>query len=86
MVTCELNPPKGTELQPLLDRADMLGGVVDAFNVTDSASSIMAMAPIAAAHVLADRGLEPIMQITCRDRNRLALQSEILAAAALGLY
>ena len=85
MVTCELNPPKGTGLQPLLDRADMLGGVVDAFNVTDSASSIMSMAPIAAAHVLAGRGLEPIMQITCRDRNRLALQSEILAAAALGV-
>ena len=85
LVTCELNPPKGTGLQPLLDKAEMLGGVVDAFNVTDSASSIMAMAPIAAAHMLVDRGLEPIMQVTCRDRNRLALQSEILAAAALGV-
>ena len=85
MVTCELNPPKGTDLQPLLDKARMLEGGVDAFNVTDSASSIMAMAPIAAAQMLADRGLEPIMQVTCRDRNRLALQSEILAAAALGV-
>ncbi len=85
LVTCELNPPKGTALRPLLDKARMLRDCVDAFNVTDSASSIMAMAPIAAAHVLAGRGLEPIIQITCRDRNRLALQSEILAAAALGV-
>ncbi len=85
LITCELNPPKGTNLQPLLDKAQMLGGVVDAFNITDSASSLMTMAPIAAAHLLADRGLEPIMQITCRDRNRLALQSELLAAAALGV-
>ena len=59
LVTCELNPPKGTGLQPLFDKAEMLGGDVDAFNVTDSASSVMAMAPIAAAHMLVDRGLCP---------------------------
>ena len=85
LVTCELNPPKGTDLVSVYDKAGLLSGWVDAFNVTDSAGSRMTMAPIAMAHLLLDRGFEPILQITCRDRNRLALQSELLAASALGI-
>ena len=85
LVTTELNPPKGTALAPLLATAERLSGMVDAFNLTDSHSSRMAMAPLAAARLLAERGLEPMLQVTCRDRNRLALQSDLLAAAALGV-
>ena len=85
VVTTELNPPKGTELAPLLESAESLRGVVDAFNLTDSHTARMSMSPIAAAHLLADRGFEPILQITCRDRNRIALQADVLAAAALGI-
>ena len=85
LITCELNPPKGTDLRPMWKKAGLLDGWVDAFNITDSASSRMTMAPIAVAHLLQDRGFEPILQITCRDRNRLALQSELLAASALGV-
>jgi 5,10-methylenetetrahydrofolate reductase len=85
VVTCELNPPKGTDLGALYEKASLLDSRVDAFNVTDSAGSTMTMAPIAAAHLLMDRGIEPILQITGRDRNRIAVQSELLAAAALGV-
>ena len=84
-VTCELNPPKGVELGPLLEKAEMLKGMVDAFNITDSAASRMSMAPIGAAHLLQDRGVETILQITGRDRNRIAIQAELLAAHALGV-
>ena len=59
--------------------------MVDAFNLTDSAGANMTMAPIAAAHLMLDRGFEPIMQVTGRDRNRIALEGELLAASALGI-
>ena len=85
VVTSELNPPKGTDLSTLFRHADALNGMVDAFNVTDSAGANMTMAPIAAAHIMLDRGIEPILQITGRDRNRIALEGEILAASALGI-
>jgi methylenetetrahydrofolate reductase (NADPH) len=85
VVTAELNPPKGTDIDPLLEKARMLNGRVDAFNLTDSHSSLMAMAPTAVAHRLLDEGVEPILQITCRDRNRIALQSDLLGASFLGV-
>src|SRR5215470_3683162 len=85
IVTAELNPPKGITLAPLLAHAEWLRGVVDAFNLTDSHSARMTMAPLAVARLLVERGLEPMLQVTCRDRNRLALQSDLLAAAALGV-
>ena len=84
LITTELNPPKGTDLGSLLEKADSLKGMVDAFNITDSHSSRMAMSPIAVAHLLADRGIESILQMTCRDKNRIALQGDLLAAHALG--
>jgi len=84
VVTCEVNPPKGIDLDSLYEKVEMLRGLIDAFNITDSAGSRMTMAPIGIAHLLLDMGVESILQITCRDRNRLALQSELLAAYALG--
>jgi 5,10-methylenetetrahydrofolate reductase len=85
VLTCELNPPKGTDLTALFDKAERLRGLVDAFNLTDSHAAHMAMAPLAVAHLLLDRGVEPILQTTTRDRNRIALQGDLLAASALGI-
>ncbi len=85
VVTTELNPPKGTDLRRLFREADALSGMVDAFNLTDSPGANMSMAPIAAAHLMRDREIEPILQVTGRDRNRIAIEGEILAAAALGV-
>jgi 5,10-methylenetetrahydrofolate reductase len=86
VVTAELNPPKGTDVAPLLEKAERLRDVVDAFNLTDSHAARMAMTPLAVAHLLVDRGLEPILQITTRDRNRIALQADLLGADALGVH
>ena len=85
VVTSELNPPKGIDLGSLFEKADALKDHVHAFNLTDSHAARMSMAPIGAAHLLLDRGIEPIVQLTTRDRNRLALQSDMLAAHALGV-
>lgn len=85
VVTTELNPPKGTVLTRLFDGAAKLRACVDAFNVTDSHNARMSLSPLAAAHLLLDRGVEPIVQFTTRDRNRIALQSDMLGAAALGI-
>src|SRR3990172_640712 len=85
LVTAELTPPKGTDLSDLLRKAEALRGWVDAFNLTDSASAVMTMAPIGAAHAVKRLGLEPILQVTGRDRNRIALQADLLAASALGV-
>ena len=84
-LTAELNPPKGTDLSDLLEAAENLRDEVTAFNLTDSAASRMAMAPVAAAHLLGDRGIESTLQIAGRDRNRLAVQGDMLAAHALGV-
>ena len=84
-LTAELNPPKGTDLSDLLEAAENLRDGVTAFNLTDSAASRMAMAPVAAAHLLGDRGIESTLQIAGRDRNRLAVQGDMLAAHALGV-
>ena len=85
VVTAELNPPKGTNLEPLFAHAERLKNDIDAFNLTDSHSARMSMAPLGAASLLVQRGVEPILQVTCRDRNRIALQSDLLAAHALGV-
>ena len=85
IVTSELTPPKGLDLAPLLDSARGLAGVVDAFNLTDSHNARMSMAPVGAAWRLLEEGIEPIVQMTARDRNRIAIQADLLAAAALGV-
>lgn len=85
LVTSEIGPPKGTEIKEMLDDALLIKGRVDAINVTDLQSSVMRLGSLAVCHLLKDRGIEPIFQITCRDRNRLALQSDLLSAAVLGI-
>ena len=85
VVTTELTPPKGIDLSELFAKADALKGVVDGINLTESPRARMAIEPTAVARLLIERGAEPIVQFTARDRNRIALQSDILGAAALGV-
>jgi methylenetetrahydrofolate reductase (NADH) len=85
VVTAELNPPKSAAAGVVRRRAETLRGVVDAVNVTDSNRAIVAMAAIPAATIVQSVGLEPIVQITGRDRNRIALQADVLGAAAIGI-
>jgi len=85
VVTAELNPPKSASGEVVRRRAGVLKGSVDAVNVTDSNRSIAAMAAIPAALLVREAGVEPIVQVTGRDRNRIALQADLLGAAALGL-
>jgi len=85
LVTSEIGPPKGIETKVILEDAELIRGCVDAINVTDLQSSVMRLGSLAVCSLLKQRGFEPIFQLTCRDRNRLALQSDILSAAALGI-
>jgi len=84
-VTCEFGPIKGTETHELHTNIEILTGKVDAVNVTDQQSSIMRMSAFATALMCVQGGLEPIYQMTCRDRNRIALQSDLLGAWTLGV-
>ncbi|MBF0217189.1 MAG: methylenetetrahydrofolate reductase [Candidatus Omnitrophica bacterium] len=83
--TTEVGPPKGVNMEPVFGELESVRGKVDAVNVTDQQSAVMRMGPIAAGKALIDRGYEPICQFTCRDRNRIALQSDLLSAYALGI-
>jgi len=85
VVTAELNPPKSAAAGVVRRRAEALKGVVDAVNVTDSNRAMVAMAAIPAATIVRSAGLEPIVQMTGRDRNRIALQADVLGAAAIGI-
>jgi 5,10-methylenetetrahydrofolate reductase len=85
VVTSEIGPPKGIETKQLLEDAELVRGKVDALNVTDLQSSVMRLGSLAVCSLLKQKGFEPIFQMTCRDRNRLALQSDLLSAAALGI-
>jgi methylenetetrahydrofolate reductase (NADPH) len=85
VVTAEVCPPKGSDCTEFLARAKALQGVADAINVTDNQGANMRISPLAAAALLVREGIEPIFQLTCRDRNRMALQSDLLGAAALGI-
>jgi len=85
VVTTEIGPPKGVFLDPIFEELECVKGRVDAVNVTDQQSSIMRLGSIATSKLLKDRGYDPICQITCRDRNRIALQSDVLSAYVLGI-
>src|SRR5690606_31985356 len=85
VVTSELTPPKGIDFTELLAKAESLKGCVDAFNLTESPRARMAVEPKAVGKLLLGRGIEPIVQITARDRNRIAIQADLLGGAALGL-
>jgi len=85
VLTSEIGPPKGIQTQVLLEDAELIRGRVDGINVTDLQSSVMRLGSLAVCSLLKQKGFEPIFQMTCRDRNRLALQSDLLSAAALGM-
>jgi methylenetetrahydrofolate reductase (NADPH) len=85
VVTCEVGPLKGTDTAEIKGAAELLKGKVDAANVTDQQSSVMRLGSLAASYIIKEKGLEPIFQMTCRDRNRIALQSDLLSASALGI-
>ena len=85
VVTCEIGPPKGTDLSEVKEIVRILKGLVDAINVTDLQSSVMRLGALAVSHLLIEMGIEPIFQMTCRDRNRLSLQSELLSSYVLGI-
>ena len=85
VVTAEVGPPKGTDISGMVHHVKMLKDKVHALNVTDNQSAVMRVSTIAITKVLLDLGVEPIFQMTCRDRNRLGLQSDLLGAAIFGV-
>jgi len=85
VITSEIGPPKGTNIEKMLHHIDLLKDKVDALNVTDHQSSVMRFPSIGGCLAIKERGGEPILQVTCRDRNRLALQAELLFAYTRGL-
>lgn len=85
LLTSEVGPPKGAEVKQILEEAEFVRNKVDALNVTDLQSSVMRLGSLAVSSILKQNGFEPVFQITCRDRNRLALQSDLLSAACLGI-
>ena len=84
-VTSECGPPRGADPEVIREKGRLLEGTVDAINVTDNQTSVVRMSSIAACVILKEMGFEPIVQMTTRDRNRIALQSDLLGAAALGM-
>ncbi|MDD5245999.1 MAG: methylenetetrahydrofolate reductase, partial [Candidatus Omnitrophica bacterium] len=78
-------PPKGIETRQILEDAELIRSRVDAINVTDLQSSVMRLGSLAVCVLLKQNGFEPVFQVTCRDRNRLALQSDLLSAASFGI-
>ncbi|MBA7712314.1 Bifunctional homocysteine S-methyltransferase/5,10-methylenetetrahydrofolate reductase [subsurface metagenome] len=85
VITAEVAPLKGTDTTELIEVAELLQGRVDAANVTDQQSSVMRLGSLATSHLLKEKGLDPVFQMTCRDRNRIALQSDLLSASVLGI-
>src|SRR5512137_13198 len=85
VLTSEVGPPKGIETAKILEEAELIRGRVDAINVTDLQSSVMRLGSLAVCALLKRQGFDPVFQVTCRDRNRLALQSDILSAAAFSI-
>ena len=84
-VTAEAGPPKGTDIKKIVHEVEMLKGKVDAVNVTDNQSAVMRISSTSFCKILLEMGLEPILQMTCRDRNRIGLQSDLLGASILGI-
>lgn len=85
VVTAEVGPLKGTDTSEIREVAHLLKGKVDATNVTDQQSAVMRLGSMVTCHLLLQEGLDPILQVTCRDRNRLAIQSDLLSAHVLGI-
>jgi methylenetetrahydrofolate reductase (NADPH) len=84
-VTSECGPPRGADPDVIREKGKLLKGVVDAANITDCQTSVVRMSSLASCLILKDMGFDPILQMVTRDRNRIAIQSDILGAAALGI-
>jgi methylenetetrahydrofolate reductase (NADPH) len=84
-VTAEIGPPRSASADPLRKKANAMKGSADAFNLTDNQTAMSRMSSIACAAILIQQGMEPVVQMTCRDRNRIAMQSDVLGASALGV-
>jgi 5,10-methylenetetrahydrofolate reductase len=84
-VTAEAGPPKGTSAAVMLKKAELLHNCCDAVNVTDNQTAIVRMSSLAGCVLLKQQGVDPVMQMVCRDRNRIAIQSDVLGAVALGI-
>ncbi|MFH1378821.1 MAG: methylenetetrahydrofolate reductase [bacterium] len=84
-VTAEIAPPKGTDISACLEEADLIKELVDGINVTDNQRAIMRLSPVSLCHKFVQKGYSPILQMTCRDRNRIALQADLLSASVLGI-
>ena len=82
-ITAEIGPPKGADQNKIKDKVKIVNGFADAFNITDNQTAVVRLSSMGGCVILLKMGLEPIMQITCRDRNRIALQSDVLGAAAM---
>jgi 5,10-methylenetetrahydrofolate reductase len=85
VVTAEVGPPKGTDIKEMIHHMEILKGKVDAVNITDNQSAVMRICSMAVSKIAMEHGLEPIFQMTCRDRNRIGLQSDLLGANILGI-
>lgn len=85
VVTAEVGPPKGTDIKEMLHHIEVLKGKIDAANVTDNQSAVMRISSLAVCQIVKENGLEPILQMTCRDRNRIGLQADLLGASVLGI-
>jgi methylenetetrahydrofolate reductase (NADPH) len=85
VVTAEVGPPKGTDIKEMLHHMELLKGKVDAVNVTDNQSAVMRICSLAVCKLVVEHDLEPILQMTCRDRNRIGIQSDLLGAYILGI-
>jgi methylenetetrahydrofolate reductase (NADPH) len=84
-VTGELGPPRGANAEAIREKAKYLKGIVESVNVTDNQTSVVRMCSMAVCRLLLDLGIEPNLQMVCRDRNRIAIQSDLLGASALGI-
>jgi len=85
VVTSEVGPLKGTDISEVSEMAEVLNGKIDGVNVTDQQSAVMRLGSLATCKLLVDKGMDAIFQMTCRDRNRLALQSDLLNASVFGI-
>ena len=84
-ITAEVTPPRGADPTRTIEAAARLAPLVDAINITDGSRAVMRMSSLAVCRLLLEAGIEPVLQLTCRDRNRIALQAELLGAHALGI-
>jgi methylenetetrahydrofolate reductase (NADPH) len=86
LITAEVAPPKGGDTTHMIQMAQTLKGRVHAINITDGSRAVLRMSPLAASAILLQHGIEPICQLACRDRNRIALQADLMGAHALGIH